>query len=150
MSIHNRTLGASEQRHALPFSNFSLALTSGETGVISLIPYPCTLDAAQVAAFSIQSNPNLLLTVTRFIPGAGVTTWNVGSTFAPPNYGTSGVLTVGISLPAIGSPLLLLAAGDVAGYVVGGGSTAGIFGLAGCLVVRPMQDVKTNLFQSLA
>lgn len=149
MSIHNRSLGPSEQRHALSFNNFSLSLTSGETGVLALIPYPCTLDAAQLAAFSIASSPNLILTVQRFITGSGSTVWNLGSTFAVRSFGTSGIPASGISLPASGSSLLLLTAGDVVGYLVGGGATAAVNGMAGCLVIRPVQDVKTNLFQSL-
>lgn len=149
MSIHNRSLGPTEQRHGLHFNNFSLSLTSGETGVLAIIPYPCALDAAQLAAFSVASNPNLILTVQRFVTGLGVTVWNLGSTFAVRSFGTSGIPVNGISLPASGSTLLNLTAGDVVGYLVGGGATASVNGMAGCLVVRPVQDVKSNLFQSL-
>lgn len=146
MAVTNRSLSASEQRHALQFSNFSSALSSGETGVFGVIPYPCVLDAAQLAAFSVEANPNLLLTVTRFIVGAGVTTYPVGTTFLAQDFGTSGALANGVSLPASGSTLRMLMTNDVVGYVVGGGSTAGIFGLAGALVLRPVQDIRTNLF----
>lgn len=149
MSIHNRTLGVSEQRHPISFNNYSLSLTSGETGVLALIPYSCSLDAAQIAAFSIASTPNLLLTVQRFVTGVGVTVWNLGTTFSIRNYGTSGTVSGGLSLPPMGSTLTTLVAGDVVGYVVGGGATAAINGLAGCLVIRPLQDVRTNLFQDL-
>lgn len=141
MSVHNRTLGDDEQRKALYF-NQNVALTSGETGVLKMIPFPCVLQGAQIAAFSVASNVNLLLTVSRFIPGTGFTTFNIGSTFAPPSFGTSGVPASGVSLPAAGNTLLILTANDVVGYQVGGGATAAIFGLAGCLVVKPLQDVK--------
>lgn len=144
MSIHNRSLGNTEQRKDIRFVN-NQSMTNGETGVLSYIPYPCTLQACQLAAFSLESNPNLLLTVSRFIVGQGMTTYNIGSTFSPNSFGTSGVITAGISLPASGSSLLLLMANDVLGYVVGGGATAGVFGLVGSFVVQPQQDVRSYL-----
>jgi len=143
MSIVNRTKDLSEQKSVLSFQNFSLALTTGETGVLSHVPYPCTLNAAQLAAFSVVTGANLLLTVNRFIPGAGFTAFALGSTFLPASYGTSGVLANGISLPASGSAELKLMANDVLGYVVGGGASTGIFGMAGSFVVTPSQDIKT-------
>lgn len=141
----NRSEEASEQRRPLVFSNFSSALTSGETGVLAYVPFPCVLEGGQIAAFSVTANSNLMFTLRRFIPGVGATSWNIGSTFAPPSFGTSGVLPAGISLPASGSSLLNLMPNDVIGYVVGGGTTSGIFGVAGCFVVRPVQDLKVYL-----
>lgn len=144
MGITNRANNASQQRVPLNFID-NVGLTSGQTGVLAYVPFPCVLNAAQVAAFSIASAPNLLLTVSRFIVGAGVTTWNLGSTFLPNSFGTSGVLGSGISLPASGSTLNILTANDVLGFVVGGGSTAAIYGLAGCFVVEPIQDSRVFL-----
>lgn len=142
MSIHNRGLGVTEMRKTLDFSLGSLALTTGETGVLACVPFPCLLDGAQISAFSVTSDVNLLFTVRRFIVGTGATTYNLGSTFAPRDFGTSGVFANGISLPVSGSTLLQLMPNDVLGYQVGGGATAGIFGFAGSFVVRPVQDVK--------
>jgi hypothetical protein len=144
MSVQNRSLGPSEQKRALQF-NHNVALTTGETGVLQMIPFPCVLEGAQVAAFSVVSDVNLMLTVSRFIVGTGVTTFNLGSTFAPPSFGTSGLPASGVSLPVSGNTLLLLMPNDIVGYQVGGGATAAIFGLAGSLVVRPLQDVKVFL-----
>src|SRR4051812_38688390 len=108
MSIVSRTQDSSLQKQVLSFSNFSLALSAGETGVLAYVPYPCVLSAANLAAFSIQSSPNLLLTVSRFIVGQGFTSWAIGTTFQPPSYGVSGILGAGVSLPASGSTLLYL------------------------------------------
>lgn len=145
MAIVSRTQDSSAQKQVLSYSNFSSALSNGETGVIAHIPYPCKLVAANFAAFSLESTPNLLLTASRFIVGTGFTTWVLGTTFSPADYGISGVLTSGVSLPVAGSTLLMLMPNDVIGYVVGGGSTAGIFGMCGSLVVQPTQDVRTYL-----
>ena len=144
MGIHNRTLGLSEQYHPLPFAQ-QMTITSGDTGVLAFVPYPCALQVAQVAAFSIESNAYLLFTVNRFIPGSGFTSYFLGSSFVPATYGTSGVLPAGVSLPVVGNTLLNLMPGDVLGYQAGGGSTSGIFGLAGAFVVKPAQDVRTYL-----
>lgn len=143
MAVVNRTNDRSQQLHVIPVANH-VTVTSGETGVIGHIPFPCVLEAVQLGSFS-AAGLDLLLQVQRFIPGAGVTVFNVGSTFTPPAFGTSGVIASGVSLPASGSTLLNLMANDVLTYLAGGGSSALIQGLAGSLVVRPVQDLKVFL-----
>lgn len=145
MSIHNRTLGGTEQRRALQFGLGNAAFSQGETGVLAYVPFPCTLSAANIATMSLNGTPNLIFTNTRFIVGAGVTTFNIGSTFALRAFGTSGVLDSGVSLPASGDSTLKLMANDVLGYVVGTGSTLAAFGVAGCFIIQPVQDVKSFL-----
>lgn len=145
MGNTNRANDITEQRHVVSFGNGSQALTSGETGVLAFVPYPCHFHAANVAAFSVASNAHLMLTAQRFIPGAGYTTWALGSTFTPPSFGTSGIAANGISLGVLGGTLLTMMPGDVVGYQVFGGATAGIFGFAGALVFRSLQDVKVYL-----
>jgi hypothetical protein len=76
-----------------------------------------------------------------------MTTITLVSGFVPVSYGVSGFASSGLSLPASGSTLLNLMQGDILGYQVGGGATAGIFGLAGCFVVQPTQDIKVFLGQ---
>lgn len=146
MSIKNRTMGDGEKRQCLDISN-NQAMTAGETGILAMIPFSCTLDVAQIAAFNIEGSANLAFNVSRFIPGQGLTTFFLGTTFVPPTFGTSGVLTNGVSiLPAIGSTVLLLP-NDIIGYQVGssGGSTSAIMGIVGQFVVKPIQDVVSHL-----
>ena len=146
MAIINRTNDITQQRVSLQFSNFSSALTAGETGVIGYIPCPCHVHAANIAAFSVSSAPSFALTVNRFIVGSGVTSYILGSTFAVPSFGTSGVLAAGISLPVLGTTSMILMTNDVLGYIVGGsGGTNAIYGLAGTVVLRPIQDIKSFL-----
>lgn len=145
MGIINRTKENSEKLVPLNFALGNLALTQGETGVLAYVPFPCVLSAANIATMSLDGSPNLMLTVQRFIVGAGVTTYVVGSTFTLRAFGTSGVLSSGVSLPASGSTLLNLMANDVIGYQMGTGSTLIATGVAGCLVVRPIQDVTSFL-----
>lgn len=144
MAIVSRTNDQSQQRHVIPIAE-RLTVSGGETGVIGHIPFPCALEAIQLASFSVAGSLNLLLQVQRFIPGSGVTVFNIGSTFVPPSFGTSGVIPSGVSLPASGSSLLQLMANDVLSYLSGGGGTAMIQGLAGSIVVRPVQDIRVYL-----
>jgi hypothetical protein len=146
MGVHNRTFGNSEQKKALEFSS-NVALSNGETGVLNYVPYPCILNAVNLAAFSNEGGVSLSLSVLRFCPTQGMTTITLVSGFVPVSYGVSGFASSGLSLPASGSTLLNLMQGDILGYQVGGGATAGIFGLAGCFVVQPTQDIKVFLGQ---
>lgn len=144
MAILNRSNDASQQKWPLSFMKVQ-TISSGETGPLAYVPFPCTLQAAQITAFNAVSTINLIFTVSRFIAGSGVTVFNLGSTFAPSSFGTSGVLGSGVSLPAVGSTLMVLLANDVIGYQAGGGVTAAISGLAGAFVVQPIQDARVFL-----
>lgn len=147
MGVHNMALAHSEQRHAFGFENFDLTLTSGDTGLLVYVPWPSLLEAVNLGAFSVQSSPFLLLTLNRFIPGTGFTSFALGTTFAPRSFGTSGVLAgLGVTLSGqfvsglSGIPLM---ANDVIGYQVGGtGGTCLIDGLCGSAILRPVQDRK--------
>lgn len=144
MAIVNRTNDGSQQRQVLPISQ-RLSITGGETGVLGHVPMPSVLEAIQLASFSVAGSANLLLQVQRFIPGSGVTVFNLGSTFVPPTFGTSGVIPSGVSLPASGSTLLQLMANDVISYLSGSGGSALIQGMCGSIVVRPVQDIRVYL-----
>lgn len=144
MAIVARSLDASTDKGLLDFQ-CNGALTNGETGILAMVPYPCNLNAAQLAAFNPSAGAYLMLTIQRFIPGSGVTNWVLGSTFVPPAFGTSGVVSGGVSLPPNGSTLMALMANDVLGYQVGGGVTVGIYGMVGQFVVSPVQDVTKYL-----
>jgi hypothetical protein len=129
----------------MPMSFSAADLSNADAGIIGYIPFACSIEAVNMSATAVAAIPHLLLKVDRFIVGTGLTTINIGSTFLPYVYGTSGVPTAGVSLPASGNTLLQLIAGDKLGYVVGGGSTVGIFGLHGCVVLKPLQDIKVFL-----
>ncbi len=144
MGVINRTEDQSLQRVALDVV-LNGSQTNGETGVLAPVPFPCFLEAAQLAFFNPTAQVTFQLVVNRFIVGAGFTTILLGSTFTPIAFGTSGVATRGLSLPPSGSSLLSLMTNDLLGYQVGGGSTAAIYGTFGSFVVRPVQDVKVFL-----
>lgn len=143
MGIINRDLSHSQQRIVvqkfLPAAN----LTVGLTNIIGVVPQACSLDAFQFMAFGVSGTPTLELIVNRFIVGTGSTVFNIGSTVVPVAFGTSGVIASGFSgLPAIGSTLTTLLANDVL-MTKHGGSNSALTGLATCLVLRPIADIKS-------
>ena len=141
MGIINRTKDVTDKHHPLPFAFANLSFTNGETGVLAYVPFPCTLRNASIATFSVVGSINLILTVNRFIVGAGFTSYTLGSTFALRSFGTSGVFANGISLPASGSTLLQLMPNDVIGYLASAGATASCSGIAGDVLITAVQDV---------
>jgi hypothetical protein len=148
MAIINRTLDASEQRKILSCSvngSSGIAIITGSTAVLGIVPWPCTLDAGQIVAFGVSNAPTCALSVNRFIPGSGQTTYVIatGTSNLPPAFGTSGVGISGMILPASGSTLLNLLANDVLQLTFAGTNAAATF-LNVTLVLKPIQDQKVN------
>lgn len=138
MGIINRNLGSS-QRRGMPFEFSAGAVATGVTQIIATIPYPCSVDGAQMFAFGTSGAPTVQLFVNRFIIGTGFTTFSLASAQSVPAYGTSGVLASGYSLPQIGSTLTQLFINDVV-MVQTGGANSAVTGLAIGLVLRPIAD----------
>ena len=143
MSVVNRTLDASEQRKTINVAYGAMA--TGVTSMVAVVPWPCVLEAGQIAAFGLSGAPSYALSLQRFIAGTGFTTIVIatGTSNLPPAFGTSGVGISGMILPASGSTLLNLLANDVLALTSGVSNTA-VTGLIVSLVLRPIQDQKVN------
>lgn len=144
MSIKNRSLGASQQREMLNFENYNSSIATGTSAVLAVVPYPCTVEAAQLAGFGVTNTPSCLFTINRFIPGTGggFTSFACGTSFTLPNFGTSGMVPgSGISFIPAGATVLL-ATNDVIGFLMTGTSAFIGSGLCGIMVVKPIQDIK--------
>jgi hypothetical protein len=137
MGIINRTLDSSEQ-HKLVTAPLG-ALAVSETHVIYVAPYPVTLKQVKVAALGLSGAPTQKLTVNRFVVGAGATVIaDIQAAIAIPAIGTSGLFGLP-SLPAAGSTLLNLQAGDYLTITTAGSNTA----MTDCLyelTVQALQD----------
>lgn len=149
MAVVNRTLDATEQRKIMSVAvsgTSGIPIITGTTLLIGVVPWPCTLDAGQLACFGQSGAPTVALAVQRFIPGTGATSYVIatGTSNLPPAFGTSGVGISAMILPAAGSTLLNLLANDVLHLVVAGGAGAACTGIVGSLVLKPIQDIKTN------
>ena len=138
MAVNNASLSDSLQDQVIPFT-IETAITNGETGTLGYIPCPCLLTAMQMTSLYQTGLPYLQLNISRFIPGTGLTTIVLGSTFTVPVFGTSGVFSLGVSLPA-GSSLMYLTANDLVTYSCGGGVTSAIQKLSGCFIIQPVQN----------
>lgn len=141
MGIIERSLGDSQKR--AQFVNWDAAnVVTGTTAIIAAIPCAASLDAVQVMANGISGSPVYTMFVQRFIVGTGFTTFALGTSFAPSEYGTSGVfsLTAGLSLPQIGSTLTSLLQNDLL-VLVTGGSNAAVKSVSVNLAIRPVVDV---------
>lgn len=140
MAIVNRDLGHSEQRKN--YRTSISALATGVTTIVGTIPCNMNLDAAQAVAFGLSGSPVYLLSVNRFIVGTGFTTIAIGTSFAPVEFGTSGVqgATFGISLPIIGSTVTSLLTNDML-ILTSGGANSAVKALEVSLVLRPIVDI---------
>ena len=137
-------MSPSNQRYVLEFAlgGPGTAVATGSTIVLGLIPAPASIDCIQFAASGLSGSPTGLLILDRFIAGVGYTTFPIGTTFAIPSYGTSGVIStsIGVSLPQIGSTLTTLFPNDRLILQVGG-TNAAFYSLTGGIVLRPIQDI---------
>lgn len=138
MGIINRTLDASEQKESVRVAVLSPVNTSE---VMVPIERACTLDAAKASLLGISGAPTVFLRGLRFIAGTGGSSFAIGTSQAITAFGTSGVLTY--SLPASGSTLLNLQAGDCVIVNFGGGTGAAATSSVVDLVFKNIQDIKT-------
>lgn len=141
MAITNQALDVSLAKKTVEFGFGALA--TGVTQIIWQVAYPCTLNAAQVAAFGLSGAPNVALLNNRFIPGAGLTVMTVatGTSNVVVAFGTSGVGASGLN---IGASFTQLLANDVL-ILQTGVANAAVTGLSGNIVITPIQDTTTYL-----
>jgi len=152
MGIINRAKDPTEQRVELT-TNWA-ATATGVTLMHSIIPWACSLEAAQIAAWGLSGSPGIALYVNRFIAGTGFTTIQLasGASNFPAEFGTSGPGVFGQSIfgasgmfltNAVGSTLNQLLANDVIVLATSVANTA-VKALTVSLVVRPTQDLRTR------
>lgn len=148
MAVINRTLDATEQRKTMSVNvngSSGIVIPTGSTFVLGIVPWPCTIDAGQLASMGASGSPTVALSVLRFIVGSGLTTYVIatGTSNLVPAFGTSGVGISGMILPAAGSTLLNLLANDVLQLTFAGTNAAAVF-LSASVVLKPIQDQKVN------
>ncbi len=137
MAIVNRTLDPSQQQSEI-LSSY-LAVATGITMLVAMVPYPATLKQIKVAAQGLSGTPTYDLRVFRFIVGTGVTTIAGGATtLTPLTMGTSGIASM--VLAAAGSSFLNLQAGDVL-TLTSAGSNAAVTALSVDVIIQATQDI---------
>ncbi len=140
MGVTNRALDVSEKNRILQV-NYGLTATTKVLNV-AMIPYPCTLQAAVLAAKGVSNGLTVQLKVDRFITGSGATTIIGGATtLTTQAVGTSGIQS--FVLAAAGSSFLSLQQGDVVTATTAVANAAAD-DLSIGLVVQAVQDIKSS------
>lgn len=138
MGIINRTLDTSEQyQEAQAIVNNTVTATNY---LVYRAPRPQLITTARAVAHGMSGAPTATLYVERFVVGTGAVTFAVGGALTHAAFGTSGAQT--FSLPASGSSLLNLQAGDCVRVLTGAANTA-LVDLMVELVVKNVADIKT-------
>ena len=137
MGIVNRTLDLSEQKKQMDVT--INGTVTGKDYLVYRAPCPMVISDARTAGVGLSGTPTSTLKIQRFVTGAGLTTISVSGALTVTAIGTSGTLQY--SLPAAGSSLLNLQAGD---YLVAtsGGTNAALEQLYVNLVVYSLQDIR--------
>jgi hypothetical protein len=138
MGIINRTQDISEQKDLIAGSFLNVG--TGATVLIHKAPRAQVITDAKCSTVGISGAPTLQLALERFVVGAGLTHISIGGALTAANLSTSGSQT--FSLPATGSSLLNLAAGDVLCMVSGAANAAAVQYMVD-VVVQNVQDIKT-------
>ena len=142
MAVVNRTLDPSQQRTVMHLALGAVA--TGVTSIVGIVPWPCVIDATQLALNGVSATPTYELGVNRFIVGSGFTYLIIAkgtSNALAYDYGVSGVVSTGMFQAAAGSTLLNLQANDQL-VLTSGGSGAAVKSLAIGCVLRPIKDIK--------
>lgn len=139
MANINRTDDISQQKDLVVHS-ISAGTSTGVTYGIYVVPRAQTLLDARSACIGLSGAPTSALSLQRFVAGAGATVIAIGGALTLAAFGTSG--NQQYSLPASGSTLLNLQAGDRV-FMTAGGSNAAVANLLTELVVLNIQDIKT-------
>lgn len=134
MPIINRELDVSEKRQVIVEKTENKA--AGTYGLY-LVPYPCALESARVAAAGVSGTVVAQMAVQRFIAGSGLTSILTGATITVTTIGTSGMQ--GISLLG-GASLFNLQQDDLVSIVTTG---TGITELTVAIVCKALQDIKS-------
>ena len=137
MGIINRTMDLSEQKDLVQAEYGPT--TTAKSYVVYRAPRACMITDAKATVVGMSGAPTSQLALQRFVVGAGLTTISIGGALTHTAIGTSG--TQGYSLPATGSSLLSLQAGDFV-VATAGGTNAGVEQLFVNLVIQNIQDIK--------
>lgn len=140
MGIVNRSLDTSEQKFIVD-ATFRDTTTGQSAFAICRVPFAAQLVQGHAMAIGISGTPASQLKVHRFIVGSGYTNFVVGGACThSAAFGTSGFQT--FSLPASGSSLLDLTAGDVLAIDTSGTNAAAKV-LSVSFVLQATQDIKS-------
>lgn len=139
MGFVNANKDSSEQQTVVE-QTFRDTTTGQSAFVILRAPHALQIMGVSAIAVGLSGSPTSQLALERFIVGSGLTVIAIGGALTHANWGTSGAQ--GFSLPAAGSSLLNLAAGDLLTIQTAVANT-GAKVLHITAVVKALQDIKS-------
>ena len=137
MGVVNKVLHSSEQRKTIDHAWKNVP--TGATYIVGSVANGGVAEAVQYMAYGVSGSPTGFLTIHRFIAGAGLTVIPMGSTFALRDFGVSGVVAFGVSMPAAGVTVLV---NDLVMYTSGAANSAADQ-IELTIVMKPLENVRT-------
>lgn len=138
MANINRSMDVSEQKDLV--EALVKDTVTGKDYILHKAPRAQRITDAKCTVVGMSGAPTATLKLQRFVVGAGLTTISISGALTHTAIGTSGTQT--FSLPAAGSSLLELAAGDFL-VMTTGASNAAVEQAFASVVVQNLQDIKT-------
>lgn len=147
MALSNRDKDVSEQKRSFLASigNKANPVVTASTAMIGVVPFTSQLKALSISGYGTSGAPTVELRIHRFIPGAGATIIAPGVSSVVPSMGVSG--PIGVSLPAPGSTLIQLLAGDGLFLLTGTANTSTDTLMVG-ITIQALQDFKADFGSS--
>lgn len=143
MAIVNRDLDPSQQVETV-VCNLTATITDA-TLPLCVVPYPARLIGAKQVATGLSGAPNHSLWIGRFVPGAGITNINIGSSAVAVVFTTSGAQS--FAVPS--NVTYPLQEGDML-YLGTAAANTACARVSITLVLRALQDIKQEFGQSLS
>lgn len=141
MAIVNRDLDASQQVETV-VATLTGTVTDA-TLPLCVVPYPARLIGAKQVVTGLSGAPNHSLWIGRFVPGAGMTSINIGSSLVAAVFTTSGAQSFAVP----GNVTYPLQEGDQLFLGTAAANTA-CARVSVTLVLRALQDIKQSFGQS--
>lgn len=137
MSVNNRTLHGSLQRDVVTSQLGAVGGTAAEIHYVHTAPRPQLVEAIKVSCLGLTGAATANFMLSRFVSGGQTIIGAYVATLTLTAFGTSGLQSVSFlaSMPLI--------AGDAI-QVTSGGSNVGVTDLKIDVVVKNLEDIRTN------
>lgn len=136
MAIINRAKDVSEQKDV--FQARFQTVVNGQTLLLGIAPYPCTIDSIRAVCNGISGAPSAAFYKTA---AAGITLEILGTSGVIASVGTSGVISSASFLAAAGSTVLNIASNGQLLMLTAGGTGAAAVEVLVEYVLKKTQDI---------
>lgn len=137
MAINNRSLGGGEQRHVTQSQLGAVGGAAAEIHYVHVAPRPQLVEAIKTTCLGLTGACTANFMLSRFVSGGQTIIGSYCATLTLAAFGTSGIQSVSFlaSLPLIANDAI---------QVTCGGSNIGVTDLTVSVVVKNLEDIKSN------